>query len=90
MSNKKQDFNNEKPNPPQKISDSMFFGIKLDEDQMAFAEGVWSRDKKIYLVNSVAGTGKTLISVALGVLMLKYRFYQKVVYLTFPGIYEET
>lgn len=90
MSNKKQDFNNEKPNPPQKISDSMFFGIKLDEDQMAFAEGVWSRDKKIYLVNSVAGTGKTLISVALGVLMVKYGFYQKVVYVTFPGIYEKT
>lgn len=90
MANKKDNQLQEKPNPPQKISDSMFFGIKLDEDQLAFAEGVWSREKKIYLVNSIAGTGKTLVSVALGVLMVKYGFYEKIVYVTFPGIYEKT
>ena len=90
MATKKQDNIHEKLDPPQKISDSMFFGIKLDEDQLAYAEGVWSREKKVYLVNSIAGTGKTLISVALGVLMVKYGFYEKIVYVTFPGIYEKT
>lgn len=51
---------------------------------------VWKREKKVFLVDSIAGSGKTLIATALGVLMVKYGIYDKIVYITFPGIYEKT
>ena len=90
MATKRQNNVQEKLDPPQKLSDSMFFGLHLDDDQQKFVDGVWKREKKVYLINSVAGTGKTLLSVALGVLMVKYGIYEKIVYVTFPGIYEKT
>lgn len=77
-------------NVPQTLEDHLFFGLTLDEDQRKLADAVWKREKKIFLVNSIAGSGKTLIATALGVLMVKYGLYDKVVYVTFPGIYEKT
>lgn len=75
---------------PQTLDDHPFFGLQLDEYQKKLVDAVWNRSKKIYLVNSIAGSGKTLISTALGVLMTKYGIFDKVVYITFPGIYEKT
>lgn len=77
-------------NIPQTLDNHPFFGLTLDEDQRKLVDAVWKREKKIFLVNSIAGSGKTLISTALGVLMVKYGLYDKVVYVTFPGIYEKT
>lgn len=76
--------------PPETLDDHPFFGLKLDEDQKALVDAVWSRSKKVYLIDSIAGSGKTLISTALGVLMVKYGIFSKMVYVTFPGIYEKT
>ena len=75
---------------PKTLVDHPFFGLTLDEDQQKLADAVWKREKKIFLVNSIAGSGKTLLATALGVLMVKYGIYDKVVYVTFPGIYEKT
>lgn len=75
---------------PETLNGHPFFGITPDEDQRKLIDAVWSRKKKVYLVDSIAGSGKTLISTALGVLMVKYGIYNKAVYITFPGIYEKT
>ena len=75
---------------PITLDDHPFFGIIPDKDQKALMDAVWKRDKKVFLVDSIAGSGKTLISTALGVLMVKYGLYDKIVYITFPGIYEKT
>lgn len=77
-------------NPPESLHGSPFFGIVPDEDQQELIDAVWKREKKVYLVDSIAGSGKTLISTALGILMVKYGFYNRMVYITFPGIYEKT
>ena len=77
-------------NPPESLDGHPFFGITPDEDQQKLINAVWSRNKRVYLVDSIAGSGKTLISTALGILMVKYGLYQKIVYITFPGIYEKT
>lgn len=77
-------------NIPETLDDHPFFGLVLDKDQKMLVDAVWKRDKKIYLIDSIAGSGKTLISTALGVLMVKYGIFSKVVYVTFPGIYEKT
>ena len=77
-------------NPPKTLDDHPFFGIVPDASQKKLIDAVWKRDKRIFLVNSIAGSGKTLISTALGVLMVKYGLYDKIVYVTFPGIYEKS
>ena len=90
MAAKKKPIVNEYNSPPQTLDNHPFFGIRLDEYQRKLADAVWSRQKKIFLVNSIAGSGKTLVSTALGVLMVKYGMFERVVYVTFPGIYEKT
>lgn len=75
--------------PPEKITNTNFFGIIPDPDQKKFIDAVWKREKKLYMVDSIAGSGKSLLSTALGVLMVKYGLYSKIVYITFPGINEK-
>lgn len=75
---------------PENLDDHPFFGITPDEQQKELIDAVWKREKKVFLVDSIAGSGKTLIATALGVLMVKYGLYDKIVYITFPGIYEKT
>lgn len=74
---------------PENLNDHPFFGITPDEDQKKLIDAVWKREKKVFLVDSIAGSGKTLIATALGVLMVKYGIYDKIIYITFPGIYEK-
>ena len=75
---------------PMSLDNHPFFGIVPDKEQKVLMDAVWKREKKVFLVDSIAGSGKTLISTALGVLMVKYGIYDKIVYITFPGIYEKT
>ena len=75
---------------PETLDNHPFYGLELDDEQRKLVDAVWKRDKKLYLVNSIAGSGKTLMAVALGTLMVKYGIYEKVVYVTFPGIHEKT
>jgi group I intron endonuclease len=77
-------------NLPMTLDDHPFFGIVPDKEQKALIDAVWKREKKVFLVDSIAGSGKTLIATALGVLMVQYGIYDKIVYITFPGIYEKT
>lgn len=75
---------------PENLDNHPFFGIVPDPQQKELIDAVWKREKKVFLIDSIAGSGKTLISTALGVLMVKYGLYDKIVYITFPGIYEKT
>lgn len=75
---------------PTNLDDHIFFGIVPDPSQKKLIDAVWKREKKMFLVNSIAGSGKTLIATALGMLMVKYNLYDKIVYVTFPGIYEKS
>lgn len=89
MANKRvQKINYEQP--PKTLKDHPFFGLQLDADQRKLVDAVWNREKRVYLVDSIAGSGKTLMATALGVLMTQYGIFDKVVYVTFPGIYEKT
>ena len=91
MATKKKAVTNEySKNIPMTLDDHPFFGIIPDREQKILMDEVWKREKKVFLVDSIAGSGKTLIATALGVLMVKYGIYDKIVYITFPGIYEKT
>ena len=91
MAAKKKTVTNEySKNLPMTLDDHPFFGIVPDKEQKALIDAVWKREKRVFLVDSIAGSGKTLIATALGVLMVQYGIYDKIVYITFPGIYEKT
>ena len=69
---------------PQTLKDSMFYGIKLDEQQKEFRDAIWNPDKLIVFANARAGTGKTLIAVATANLLVKYGRYDGIVYIVSP------
>lgn len=89
MGNKKQRVETY-DNPPETLKNHPFFGLELDSEQRKLVDSVWAREKKVYLIDAIAGSGKTLMATALGVLMVKYGIFDKIVYVTFPGIYEKT
>lgn len=70
---------------PETLENHPFYGLILDNEQQAFRDAIWSQDKRLFFVNSIAGSGKTLIAVATGLLMVKYGLFDRIVYVTFAG-----
>jgi len=68
-----------------KISkDNMFFGLELTEEQKEFRDAIYSDECDIVFCNSVAGTGKTLLSVATAKLLIGEGKYESLVYVISP------
>lgn len=69
---------------PDSISGKPFYTFKLDEGQRNFVDAIWDKENLIVLCNSVAGTGKSLLSVGTANLMYQYGRYDGIVCVTFP------
>jgi len=80
--------NDVKHDPPKTLEDHPFFGLKLDEEQRAFRDAIWSDDYDIIFANAKAGTGKTTLAVATALLLVQYGKYNGVVYGTAGGVHE--
>lgn len=70
--------------PPANLNGHIFFGIELDDEQRAFRDAIYSNENDVVFCESPAGTGKTLISVATGVLMCEAGLYDGIVYIVSP------
>ncbi len=70
-----------------KKTDDMFFGITLNEGQEVLRDAIMSEDNQVIMVNAVAGSGKTLVSVACARLLCAYKGYDSAVYV-FPTVEE--
>lgn len=81
----KKNFNVDYSNPPETLENHIFYGLQLDEQQKEFRDAIWKREKNLFFVNSIAGSGKTLIAVATGLLAVRCGFFEKIVYITFAG-----
>lgn len=71
-------------NPPETLDEHIFFGIVPDEEQRHFRQCIWSDDYDVIFCDAMAGTGKTLISVATAMLLKKYKQYDGIVYIVSP------
>lgn len=71
-------------NPPETLGTHPFFGFQLDDEQKAFRDAIWDREKLIIFANSCAGTGKTLVATATAELLVKYGLYDGIVYIAAP------
>lgn len=71
-------------NPPEKLSDQIFYGLVLDEDQKVFADAIWNPDVDIVFCNAKAGSGKTTIATGAANLLVKYGRYSNIIYIMSP------
>lgn len=69
---------------PETITNTTFYGIHLDEEQMNFANAIWSKENDIIFVNAKAGTGKTLVATGVANLLHEYGFYRNIIYIMSP------
>ncbi len=80
--------NDVKHDPPKTLENHPFFGLKLDEEQRAFRDAIWSDDYDAVFSNSKAGTGKTTIAIATAMLLVEYGKYSGIYYMTQAGVHE--
>lgn len=64
--------------------DDPFYGMILDDEQLNFVNAMLDRDVLFCGVNACAGTGKTLLAIATGYMMVQYGLYDNIVYITAP------
>lgn len=77
-------ISDEKDIAPDNLNNHPFYGLVLDEQQKAFRDAIWSKEKLIVFADAKAGSGKTLISVMTGNLLIKYGRYNGMVYIASP------
>ena len=62
---------------PETLDNHPFYGLQLDDEQIILRDNIWDKNKDIIFVNSKAGTGKTLISIATANLLCNMVFSTK-------------
>lgn len=73
-----------KKEAPETLEGHIFYGMNLDEEQEAFRNAIWSRDKLVVICDSKAGTGKTCLAVMTANLLVEYGRYDGIVYIVAP------
>lgn len=69
---------------PKSFNDRPFYGLTLDDEQIAFANAVINPDIDIVFVNAKAGTGKTTIATGLANILVQCGAYDNIVYIMSP------
>lgn len=75
-------------NPPETLENHIFYGMKLDEEQKAFRDAIWSDQYDVVVCESVAGSGKTTTAIATAILLCEYGKYNGIIYQIAGGVYE--
>lgn len=85
MANKKKPIRQEEDygNPPEHLE--TFYGLELDDEQMAFRDAIWNPDIHLIAVDAVAGSGKTTIAIATATLLQQYRVVDSCIYIRTPS-----
>lgn len=71
-------------NPPENFNDGIFYNLKLDNEQLEFANAIWNPDNDIIFVNASSGTGKTTIATGVANLLVLYGKYNNLIYIMSP------
>ena len=84
MSNKRSILESNKDAAPQTLEGLPFYGIELDNEQKAFRDAIWSKDKLIIFCDSKSGAGKTTIATGVANMLVKHGRYENIVYVASP------
>lgn len=63
------------------LKDNLFYGFRLDEDQIKFRDAIYDPEKLIVFCNARAGSGKTLVATAAATIMQQSGLYDGIVYI---------
>ena len=69
---------------PTNLDNSLFYGMKLDPEQLAFANAIWSPNYDIVWCNARSGCGKTTVATGVANMLVQYGFYDGIVYIMSP------
>ena len=69
---------------PMTLTGHPFYGMTLDDEQLVFANAIWSDKNDIVFVNAKAGTGKTTVAAGVANLLVQYGKYNNIVYIMSP------
>lgn len=67
-------------NPPEKLTQHIFYGMDLDNEQEYYRDMIWDEKKRAVFVNACAGCGKTTLAVLTAALLVKFGLYDDIVY----------
>lgn len=84
MAKKKVSMPSDYSNPPGSLTDHPFYGLTLDDEQLEFANSIWSPDIDIVFCNAKAGCGKTVVALGVANLLVKYGLFDNIVWLINP------
>lgn len=63
-----------------------FYGLDCsNEEQVAYRDALWDRNKRIVLVDACAGSGKTTLAVAVALMYVKYGICDEAYYVRTPS-----
>ncbi len=69
---------------PENLEDHIFYNFILDDKQKHFRNSIWDNKNICVMADAKAGTGKTTIAVAMGLMMCGYGMYDGMVYIFSP------
>lgn len=84
MANKKKPTPGDKPSLPKSLKGEPFYGLSLDEEQLAFADAILNPDIDIVFVNAKAGTGKTTIATGVANILVQCGAFDNIIYIISP------
>ena len=61
-----------------------FYDMTLDDEQLVFANAVWSPDIDIVFCNAKAGSGKTTVATGVAKMLVDYKRFSKIIYIMSP------
>lgn len=70
--------------PPVELERFPFYGFELDDDQLEFANAIWSPDYDIVFARGAAGTGKTQVAVGVANMLVQYGMYDGILGVVSP------
>lgn len=70
--------------PPQTLERFPFYDLELDDEQLAFANAIWSPDYDIVFCNATSGTGKTTIAMGVANMLVRYGRYDGILGVVSP------
>ena len=84
MATKKKQTTESKTSLPTSFEGEPFYGIELDEEQIAFANKIIDPNIDIVFVNAKAGTGKTTVATGVANILCQCGGYDGIVYIMSP------
>lgn len=69
---------------PKTLKNHPFYGLDLDEQQIEFRDAIWNPNNDIIFCNAKAGTGKTVVSLGVANLLVKYGLFDDIIWMINP------